>query len=178
MKRLRLIIVAVVSIVISMYSYGAYAKKNHHKSNQDIIDQVLLYPMPHITARCQKDYHYADEDMPLLESELKKYLILAIVHKDSDMGRGMYSRDIDNLWHSFLLFTKEYAAFCRDYAGFFIHHVPEIEEQRSDEKLQEIQQDFLVFIANYEKTFNEEINPIWFLDVYDFNINDRSGEII
>lgn len=167
MNRLRYVIVAAVSILL-MFGYSAYADKNRSsKCGPDVIDRVMLYPMPDIIARCQKDHHYTDEDMVLLENELKKYLILAIVHKDSKMGCGMYSKDVDNLWHTFLLFTKEYAAFCRDHAGFFIHHVPEIEGPRSVEKRQEAQQDFLAFIENYETAFNEEVNPIWLLDVYE-----------
>lgn len=178
MKKLGWFIIVALSTIISMCSYIAYAAKNTIQCNKDVVRQVLAYPMPHIIARCQKDYHYTNEDMALLEIEFKKYLILAIVHKDSDMGRGMYSRDVDNLWHSFLLFTKEYSAFCRDYAGFFIHHVPEIDEQRSDENLLELQQDFLAFIEIYEKTFHEEIHPIWLLDAYSLNTNTISGEII
>jgi hypothetical protein len=30
----------------------------------------------------------------------------------------------DEAWHSFMLHSKEYSAFCRERYGFFIHHVP------------------------------------------------------
>lgn len=169
MKKYFACIFAVTLIIVTMYSYSTYATKNRPICNQDIIDRVLQYPMLHIIARCQKDYHYADEDMPLLENELKKYLILAIVHRGAELGNGMYSKDVDNLWHTFLLFTKEYAAFCREYAGFFIHHIPEIEESRSPEQLLEVQQDFVAFIDTYERTFNQEINPIWLLDISEWS---------
>jgi hypothetical protein len=33
------------------------------------------------------------------------------------------SAEVDEMWHEFILFTKEYAAFC-DLAGGFIHHNP------------------------------------------------------
>src|SRR5690606_16704119 len=42
---------------------------------------------------------------------------------------------IDEVWHLFILSTEDYAKFCEDYFGFFIHHrpaingiVPEIDE--------------------------------------------------
>lgn len=173
MKKIQCLIVLIIPI-ITIFSYSVYANKcivnkMSVAAQQEIIDRVLAYPMPHIIARCKKEHHYEDEDMLLLEKELKKYLILAIVHRGAELGNGMYSRDVDNLWHSFLLFTREYAAFCRDYAGFFIHHVPEIEEQRSAEKLQEVQQDFVAFIDTYEKIFNQEINPIWLLDISEWS---------
>jgi hypothetical protein len=31
---------------------------------------------------------------------------------------------IDEMWHTFVLFTKDYAAFCERYFGHFVHHVP------------------------------------------------------
>jgi hypothetical protein len=31
---------------------------------------------------------------------------------------------VDTGWHTFLLYTREYAAFCEKVAGRFIHHVP------------------------------------------------------
>lgn len=173
MKRFQYLIMLIVPI-ITIYSYSVYANKGAANkmsvaTQQEIIDRVLAYPMPHIIARCKKEHHYEDEDMLLLEKELKKYLILAIVHRGAELGNGMYSRDVDNLWHSFLLFTREYAAFCHEYAGFFIHHIPEIEDGRSAEKLLETQQDFLAFIDTYEKTFNQEINPIWLLDISEWS---------
>jgi hypothetical protein len=33
-------------------------------------------------------------------------------------------KDIDNMWHIFLLFTKDYHHFCTTYFKEFIHHVP------------------------------------------------------
>jgi hypothetical protein len=34
---------------------------------------------------------------------------------------------VDIGWHTFLLYTKDYAAFCQRVAGYFIHHVPDDE---------------------------------------------------
>ena len=123
--------------------------------------------MTDVVKRCQKDFGYTDEDMAILEPELKKYLALSLVTSKEDLGTGMYSSDVDNLWHSFILFTREYADFCHNYIGFFVHHVPEIDTNNSSlEKRQESAKDFKAFMENYEKTFQEEIHPIWFLDMY------------
>jgi hypothetical protein len=35
------------------------------------------------------------------------------------------SPEVDLGWHTFLLYTKEYAAFCDRVAGRFIHHMPD-----------------------------------------------------
>jgi hypothetical protein len=39
-------------------------------------------------------------------------------------GLGMVSPEVDEVWHAFILFTKDYADFCRSVFGEFIHHVP------------------------------------------------------
>lgn len=46
-------------------------------------------------------------------------------------GRGanlVPSAAVDIGWHMFILHTREYAAFCEQVAGFFIHHVPTDED--------------------------------------------------
>lgn len=39
-------------------------------------------------------------------------------------GNFSPSREVDIGWHAFLMYTKEYAAFCQNVAGTFIHHCP------------------------------------------------------
>lgn len=91
------------------------------------IQKVMDYQMPNIIARYRKDYKVSEEDAKIHEVELKRYLILA---GDSDAGEslGMMSSEVDNLWHTFLLFTKEYQGFCNDMFGKFIHHCPKVDE--------------------------------------------------
>lgn len=35
-------------------------------------------------------------------------------------------REIDQMWHVFLLYTRDYAAFCQKYFGQFLHHQPDL----------------------------------------------------
>lgn len=39
---------------------------------------------------------------------------------------------IDEMWHNFILFTGDYAKFCNDYLGRYIHHNPAEDESRSE----------------------------------------------
>ncbi len=121
--------------------------------------------MPQVINRCKKEHNYTDQDMIILEQELKKYLALSAVKTKEDLGTGMFSHDVDNLWHAFILFTPEYAEFCNNYIGHFIHHAPEINEHRSPEQQEEARKDFQAFVKNYEETFGEEVHAIWFLDM-------------
>ena len=127
------------------------------------ISQVMAYSMPNVIRRCQKDFGYSDADMIILEKELKRFLIMCMV-LDSDYI-GMYSKDVDNLWHSFILFTKEYAEFGQSFAGKFIHHAPEINDDKTEDELIKSREGFRFFVKNYQQIFNEKANDIWFLDI-------------
>lgn len=37
-----------------------------------------------------------------------------------------YMREIDEMWHEFILFTKDYTDFCEKYFGDYMHHLPNI----------------------------------------------------
>jgi len=107
--------------------------------------------MADIIQRCQKDFGYTNEDMTILEQELKRFLVLCSIKENSDATVNMYSEHVDNLWHSFILFTKEYAEFCN-------------QDELTPEKREKNYQAFCAFAKNYEKIFGEEVHPIWLLD--------------
>lgn len=123
------------------------------------------YPMNTIIERCKKDFNYSDEDMKIIEKEFKRFMAMSVIMKGTGSGVGMYSKDVDNLWHSFILFTHEYAHFCNKFMGNFIHHIPETDTNKTPEKMLEVRKDFQEFIKNYEEIFAEEVHPIWFLDM-------------
>ena len=35
-------------------------------------------------------------------------------------------REIDEMWHEFILFTRDYSDFCQHYFGEYLHHLPNI----------------------------------------------------
>ena len=54
-------------------------------------------------------------------TEFKKYMALvALGHEEL----GMHSSEVDEIWHNFILFTREYAEFCERVCGHMIHHRP------------------------------------------------------
>jgi len=147
-------------------------QKKSVRSDEEITTAIMNYPIPNMIARCKKDFKYTDEDMVILERELKRYFVLCALKNNKDRAMGMYSSDVDNLWHSFILFTKEYARFGREAVGYFLHHVPKIEgePQPSREKKRE---ELRYFIEQYEKTFGEPPHGIWFLDACERQNNDE-----
>jgi hypothetical protein len=69
--------------------------------------------MHHGLFRCSESYREAF-------TELKKFLWLCA--KSDEQSVLMVSKLIDELWHQFILFTREYHFFCDQFFGRYIHH--------------------------------------------------------
>lgn len=53
--------------------------------------------------------------------ELRHFLVLCLL----DKGDGFAIRDpVDEMWHTFLLFTKDYFHFCHSLGKRYLHHEP------------------------------------------------------
>lgn len=53
--------------------------------------------------------------------EYRRFMIL-VAHGYNNMA--MCSPDVDQVWHTHILFTKSYATFCQEVFGRFVHHQP------------------------------------------------------
>lgn len=160
MRKIKPVLVISILVICFLCSVG-FSSTEAQKDEK--IDSIMSYPIPNIIKRCQKDFGYNDADIIVLEKELKRYLTLCIL--DDSANFGMYSKDVDNLWHTFILFTKEYAQFCNTFAGKFIHHIPEVNECRSPEQMMQALKGFRHFTQVYQQVFNENVHAIWFLDM-------------
>ena len=82
---------------------------------------MLSYDLDEIVAHYAGSYGLTLETARTHERELKRYLALRALDRDGAYGMAGVA---DKLWHAFILFTKDYARFCSEAVGFFIHHVP------------------------------------------------------
>ncbi|RIE01895.1 glycine-rich domain-containing protein [Cohnella faecalis] len=57
-----------------------------------------------------------------MELEMKRFFALTAIVRNVPM----YSDDADLVWHEMLMFTREYQQFCDSFAGFYIHHQPNV----------------------------------------------------
>lgn len=53
--------------------------------------------------------------------EFKKYASIA---KSIPGSVAMTSKEVDTVWHQFILFTKPYMEFCDNFLGSYLHHSP------------------------------------------------------
>ena len=71
------------------------------------------------------DQHHPNlgvKDKQLVQRGLRKFL-LAYLHGGRKQV-SMPSQVVDDLWHEFILYTREYDEFCKQAFGHFFHHTP------------------------------------------------------
>jgi hypothetical protein len=91
-----------------------------NRSTRAPIEEVLLYSNPHVIDRHLQDTGISRNEAERRFEGLKQFMLVATIMP----GRKVTSPDIDAMWHTFLLFTKEYRQFCNDYLGMFVEHEP------------------------------------------------------
>lgn len=90
-------------------------------SQEEPLIKIRAYDFSLIRERLLKDERIAPGFVDQAIEEFRKYLtLLALGHR----GVAMCSSVVDEVWHVFILFTQDYASFCQDVYGQFIHHRP------------------------------------------------------
>ena len=116
------------------------------------IDQAtnaaLNFPLTHIAARYQQMYDVPHAELLRHERELKRYLVLRSRMRNETLPTP---KVVDQLWHVFLLYTRDYMAFCDVLGGGFIHHVP----AESSSSTEDVMTRYRDLIEQYEELFHE-----------------------
>lgn len=110
------------------------------------LHELLEYKNEEVFARYKKDYPNNKMSPEAAFSELVKYIWLCMKHdqdkkccKDQalDFACVMHEEmaEIDDMWHVFLLFTKDYQDFCQKYLSAFFHHQPMSSQSKIDLEL-------------------------------------------
>jgi len=99
--------------------------------------EVLAFRHPGVVRRYCKEYGGSPAEAEEVFQEMLKWLYLGSrCPADTEAAaRCVMTGEIvklDWMWHTFLLFTPDYAAFCDRYFGFFLHHVPEPEDEADE----------------------------------------------
>jgi hypothetical protein len=82
--------------------------------------EILAYQNDRVLKRYASDYGSTPEDARRCFTALKEFLIVCAVKP----GYKVTSDPVDRMWHTFLLFTKDYKNFCEENLGMFINHEP------------------------------------------------------
>jgi hypothetical protein len=92
--------------------------------------------------------------------ELKKFLYLC-ANCNQTLAPSV---EIDKIWHTFILFTKEYRNYCTQFLGKFIDHVPEVDLEEQD-AIKPKENYLLNTLELYKLTFGEINNAVWKVEI-------------
>ena len=115
------------ALVIGTAVVGACALMLHGvrlKANREKFIRSYMFP-PGVFEKFAKARPGLEvKDQQLVARALRQFFLA--YHKSGYRRVAMPSQVVDDLWHEFILFTREYRAFC-DYAfGRFLHHTPAV----------------------------------------------------
>lgn len=83
--------------------------------------ELVAHDAPFLREKLLSDGIFASEEA--FESaflEWKKYMALT----KWEGPLAMTSKDVDAVWHQYILFTRQYRDFCDAFFGHFVHHAP------------------------------------------------------
>lgn len=89
-------------------------------STVDLLGRVLSYQNAEFIERLKDKLNLTHERAEVLFLDVKRFLYLCSTRH----GQWSPPPHIDTAWHEFVLYTKDYARFCDDMFGRFMHHVP------------------------------------------------------
>lgn len=125
-------------------------------SEQQKVKLIRLegYKFPYLQEKLAADDKMSGQLYQQAVIEFKRFLALIII---GVRPLGMISPLIDEVWHQFILFTRQYAKFCAEIFGYFVHHQPRTSHTPLPKGSGK------TFVAAYTEFFGE-LPDIWFLD--------------
>jgi hypothetical protein len=98
-------------------------------------EEVLAYRHAGVIRRYAREHHASLEEAEEVFRETLKWLYLCGCGAREGFACAMTPEicKLDEMWHTFLLFTRPYADFCERYIGIFLHHVPTEDEEEARE---------------------------------------------
>lgn len=110
-----------------------------------------------VRARFRRAFGVSEDVARKCEREFKRYLALDFVA--GERAHGLYSPLVDEFWHTFLLFSRDYAEFCKSMFGTQIHHDP---QEPGGAASDDDGCGFADFAQAYEMAFGEPLPTIWY----------------
>jgi len=149
------------------------------------LKRLLEYENPEVVARFCKDLGVSKKFASTVFKDMLRYLYL-----DAKFQRAMQAKVsgrtrkrlpkvvlvtkqmliIDEMWHSFVLYTKDYTAFSHKYFGIYIHHVPAPALKQTPTFIAELDRDEMyTYLKFIQDELGEDVVERWFVEYPRFN---------
>jgi hypothetical protein len=112
----------------------------------------MSYDLSGVRERVLKEGSIEESRIDMVITEFRRFLGLCLLGN----GFGMTSREVDAVWHTFILFTRDYHAFCEEVFGHYLHHQPTAAGEPVDSAAARD-----AFRRSYEDVFGTPPPSIW-----------------
>jgi hypothetical protein len=113
----------IVIVAVFLASSNARAKRDERAA------YIKAYHFPQaVRDKLSRKYpKLAPDQLDMVYRAMRQYFLACLDEDVAKNGRsvGMPSRVVDDLWHEFILCSREYATFCDKAFGGFLHHTPD-----------------------------------------------------
>ena len=82
-------------------------------------EAIMSYKNDLVVKRYANRFKVSEEYASRLFYAMKQMLWLSTVHEGVNP-----SKEVDDMWHWFILHTKQYIEFCGEFFGHYVHHSP------------------------------------------------------
>lgn len=117
-------------------------------SDKGLLEAIRNYDAWFLEERLRNDGLIADSE---ISAAIDRFMDFMFLNAIGYSRLTMPINEVDIVWHTFLLFTAEYADFCDRYVGRFVHHEPATSRSRGHST------DAQDLIEIYEKVFGENL---------------------
>ena len=90
----------------------------------EALHRLLAYRNVSVLRRYKEDSGVSDERAEVDWTAFLQFMAVCMFQSE----RVTATPAADGVWHAFLLHTKQYAAFCEEFLGGFVHHDPTSDE--------------------------------------------------
>lgn len=98
------------------------ASKVDSATASSLFDRVVAYQNAEFIERLKDKLELNHKEAEVLFVDIKQFLYLSA----NRHGQWSPPPKIDAGWHEFTLYTKDYACFCNEMFGRFMHHIPRL----------------------------------------------------
>lgn len=127
---------------------------NRYDSLAKAVDAVGPTPIYKVAER---EYGVGQADAPQALDALLQWMAAAPTrYPDKKRSFQMLEGDVDNMWHSFLLNTKQYRSVCDEVLGGYFDHTPSLDDNES----KEAEDDIKWTIERLTSSYGDSLNPL------------------
>lgn len=137
------------------------------------LSELLQYKHPALIDNYSRNFNLETRSAELVFEDMLRYLWLSAKHREDceiepENSQLQFSlvmheemRPLDEMWHNFILYTRDYTNFCQTYFGQYLHHQPDmaltltLDETQFSEEMEK-------YLSYLWENLGEEIVCRWF----------------